>query len=155
MEFDATKEAVAIIHHIDGEGKNFKLLGPVFDPKLLMHPAVKKMVSKARPKMIALLRTKRYYSTRDMIKQFKAHLLCVLESCNAAIYHASDTALAPLNRVMNTSSRNWALTPIPPSGFTTWLRSGSEGISACLVYYTNAGLVWLTPGCWTCSPRST
>ena len=100
-EFDASKEACVVIHHIDGDGPNFKLLGPIFDPKLLMHPAVKKIMSKARPKMIALLKTKRYYSIRDMIIQFKTHLLCVLESSNAAVYHASDTALAPLRRIMD------------------------------------------------------
>jgi hypothetical protein len=101
VEFDPGKEAFAVIHHKEGEGPDFRLLGPVFDPKLLMHTAIKKVANRARPKMIALLKTKRFYTTKEMIIQFKTHLLCVLESCSAAIYHASESVLDPLNRVVN------------------------------------------------------
>ena len=99
VSFDAGKEEFVVIHHVFGEGGDFRLLGPVFDPKLRMHRAVQKVVGKARPKLHALLKTRRYYSTRDMVLQYKTHLLCVLEACTPAVYHASDTVLEPLDQV--------------------------------------------------------
>ena len=43
-----------------------------------------------------LLKTRRFYNKWDMVLQFKTHVLCVLESATAAVYHAADGALAPL-----------------------------------------------------------
>ena len=85
MEFDPGKEQLVVIHHKDGEGSDFRLLGPVFDTKLQMHSAVTSVVNKARPKTLALLQTRRFYSTWELITQFKTHVLCVLESCTAAV----------------------------------------------------------------------
>ena len=101
VSFDAGKEEFAVLHHQDGEGRDFRLLGPVFDAKLLMHSAVQKVVSKAKPKTQALLKLRRYYSTSDLVYQFKAHVLCVLKSCTAAVYHAASSVLRPLDRVLD------------------------------------------------------
>ena len=35
-----------MLYHREGEGPDFRLLGPVFDPKLLMHKAVQKVLAK-------------------------------------------------------------------------------------------------------------
>ena len=110
VEFDPTKEEFAVVHHREGEGPDFRLLGPVFDSKLLMHKAVQKVLGKARPKLQALLQTQRFYSTGAMVEQFETHLLCTLESCNAAIYHAADSVLEPLGHVQETFLRKVGLT---------------------------------------------
>ena len=101
VSFDAGKEEFAVVHHQHGEGRDFRLLGPVFDAKLLMHSAVQKLVSKAKPKTQALLKLRRFYSTSDLVYQFKTHVLCVLEGCTAAVYHAATSVLRPLDRVLD------------------------------------------------------
>ena len=110
VEFDPKKEEFAVLHHREGEGPDFRLLGPMFDPKLLMHKAVQKVLGKARPKVQALLQTRRFYSTGDMVRQFKTHILCILESCTAAIYHAADSILEPLDHVLETFVQEVGLT---------------------------------------------
>ena len=82
----------------------------MFDPKLLMHKAVQQVLGKARPKVQALLQTRRFYSTGDMVRQFKPHILCILESCTAAIYHAADSILEPLDHVLETFVQEVGLT---------------------------------------------
>ena len=90
---------MTILHHYYGEGNSFSLLGPVFDAKLTMNEAVQKLVKRARPKLKALLKTRPFFSDADLLLQFKAHVRSILESSIAAIYHASDTVLAPLDHV--------------------------------------------------------
>jgi hypothetical protein len=109
MAFDTSKEEFVVIHHVQGEGADFRLLGPVFDPKLQMHTAVQKLVHKARPKLQALLRTRRYYNTSDLVLQFKAHVLCVLESATPAVYHAAASVLEPLDHVLGSFLRQLEL----------------------------------------------
>ena len=109
VEFDPKKEELVVLHHRQGEGPEFRLLGPVFDPKLQMHTAVRKTVNKARPKLQALLHTRRFYSIGGLVKQFKTHLLCVLEAGTAAVYHAADSTLEPLDRVLFTFLRELEL----------------------------------------------
>ena len=99
VSFDAGKEEFTVTHHIKGQGEDFRLLGLVFDTKLLMHTAVQTLVGRARPKTQALLKTRRFYNTWDVVIQFKTHVLCVLESATAAVYHAADGVLAPLDGV--------------------------------------------------------
>ena len=109
VTFDSGKEELAVLHHLHGEGKDFRLLGPVFDTKLRMHSAVQKLLGKARPKVQALLKTRRFYSTANLVNQFKTHVLCVLESCTAAVYHAADTTLEPLDRVLTSFLKDLGL----------------------------------------------
>ena len=80
VSFDAGKEEFAVLHHVYGDGPSFRLLGPVFDVKLCMHDAVDKLVRKARPKIHAILKSRRYYSEKNMVIQFKTHVLSLLES---------------------------------------------------------------------------
>ena len=99
MKFDAGKEAFAVLHRRDGFGEDFKLLGTWFDTKLAMHTAVQKLVAVCGPKLTALLRTRGFYSTAELVAQFKAHLLGVVESRTAGLYHAATTVLAPLDNL--------------------------------------------------------
>ena len=49
VEFDPGKEEFGIIHHINGVGDDFRLLGPIIDCKLSMRTAINKIVQKAHP----------------------------------------------------------------------------------------------------------
>ena len=60
---------------------------------------VEAIIQRARPKCKALLRTRSFYNTVDMILQFKTHILGILESNIGGIYHATSTVLAPLDRI--------------------------------------------------------
>jgi len=109
--FDLAKEAFVILHRVDNYGEPFRLLGAHFDTQLRMHEAIEKLVSKTAPKLTALLRGRRYHTMADMINQYKAHILCILESISAAIFHACDTGLERLDRVQNRFLREMELSP--------------------------------------------
>ena len=100
--FDAGKEHFVIVHPTSGVGEDFKLLGLVFDHKLRMDSGVEAILKRARPKSQMLLRSRPYYSDTDMMLQFKTHILGILESNIGGIYHATQTVLAPLDRVVTT-----------------------------------------------------
>ena len=67
-----------------------------------MVAAVDATLQRARPKCQALMRTRSFYNTADMLLQFKTHILGILESNIGGIYHATSTVLAPLDRVATT-----------------------------------------------------
>ena len=99
--FDPTKEEFAVLHHVHGSGPDFRLLGPTIDAKLVMREAVGKVVRTTRPKLRSMLRSRRFYPTADLVLQFKAHILSRVESVTSAVYHASSTVLAPLDRLLD------------------------------------------------------
>ena len=99
VTFDASKEHIIIIHPTSGEGDTIKQLGCLIDMKLTMIPAIDHIVNVARPKIKAMLRTRGTYNIKDMIQQYKTHIWGFTEHHNGAIYHASGTALAKLDRL--------------------------------------------------------
>ena len=74
VTFEASKESCAVIHHTFGEGEPFKILGCVFDVRLTMEIEIQRILSMARPKIMALLRTVHIYSIENMIGKFKTHI---------------------------------------------------------------------------------
>lgn len=99
VEFDPSKEAFVILHRTQNYGDTFKLLGTLVDTKLVMQDAVEAIFAKAFPKLKALLRTSRFLTKRDMITQYKSHILCILECFTPAIYHASNSVLIRLDDI--------------------------------------------------------
>ena len=89
VAFDAGKEHLVIIHPLLGEGDDFKLLGCLFDCKLIMRQAIEKILSQARPKISAILRTRQHYSEADLIGQFKTHVWGIIEQNSGAIFHVA------------------------------------------------------------------
>ena len=74
VTFDPGKEHLVIMHPSLGYGAAFRLLGCTMDTDLRMHSAIEELMSKIRPKITAILRTRAYYSTLDLIGQFKTHI---------------------------------------------------------------------------------
>jgi len=95
--FDASKEKQAIVHPRDGEGESFKLLGNIIDPKLTMDQAVQHILSKDRPKITAMLRTRGKYSHADMFMQYKTHIWGHAEYQNGCIAHAAPSTLLKID----------------------------------------------------------
>ena len=107
VEFDPSKEAFNVLHPLNGHGDTFKLLGLMIDVRLNMQEAIQAILKKARPKLQALMRTRAYYNYVDMFLQYKTHVLGLLESNIGGIYHATNTALAPLDRLQTTFVHNF------------------------------------------------
>ena len=80
-----------------GEGPNFRLLGVPFDNALSMRDAVAELVGEASWKMASILRTARFFTDGELVNLYKSQLLSYLEYRTAAIYHACNTVLAPLD----------------------------------------------------------
>ena len=93
IAFDPSKEHPLIIHPIHGDGDAVKLLGYLIDAELIMRQCVDALLSRARPKIKAILRTRRHYSVKDLIGQFKTHVWGLLEYQTGAYFHASSYLL--------------------------------------------------------------
>jgi len=94
VTFDAAKEHMIVLHPVHAHGDPFKLLGLLVDTKLLMRNAVDAMLTKIRPRIKALLRTRSHYSAASLIDQFKAHIWGLMEAHSGGIFHAATSILA-------------------------------------------------------------
>ena len=101
MVFEPDKEFMAILHPRTGIGEDFKLLGCLFDVELRMESAIDKIAGKIRPKLKSLLRTRAFYMRDDLIIQYKAHILSLLEVHTGAIFHAFDSLLQRLDKIQD------------------------------------------------------
>ena len=78
-------------------GEPFELLGVLFDAALTMGKAVDDLVAKCRYKIWTLRRSWRYYCVSGLILLWKSKVLSFIEYRSAALYHAADTVLRPLD----------------------------------------------------------
>ena len=101
VTFDGDKEHINILHPLHGQGESFRLLGCPIDVKLTMAEAVDLVVARARPKIKALLRSRAFYSLPDLIIQFKTHIWGLIEYSHGCIMHASESALARVERLQS------------------------------------------------------
>ena len=99
VEFDPSKEHMAILDLSSPSGNALKLLGIVFDTKLQMGEAVGNCVHEASWRLRTVLQTRRFFSTRDLIIHYKTHILSYIEYRTPGISHAATTVLAPLDRL--------------------------------------------------------
>ncbi len=97
VTFDPTKEEFKVIHPTLGEGGIFRLLGVQVDPKLAMDAEIEKILKKVKPKITAILRVASLYSVRDLVLQYKAHVLCDFEFSTGAIFHVGKSKLHKLD----------------------------------------------------------
>ena len=93
VSFDATKEHMIVMHPSENHGCSYKLLGCMIDVDLRMHSAVEQVLSKIRPKITAILRTRAYYDIPDLILQFKTHIWSLIEVNIGGYFHAAPSLL--------------------------------------------------------------
>ena len=108
--FEGSKESMHVLARRNAEGENFKVLGVNFDCQLLMRDAVHELVVEAGWKLRTLVRSGRYFTSRQLIGLYKAHLLSYLEYRTSAIYHAATSALAALDNVQSRFLRDAGVT---------------------------------------------
>ena len=86
------------------------MLGVEWDPKLLMHDAVSNLVRETRWKVLRLLTSRRYFTVTQLVTLYKSHVLGFVEYRTPALYHASLSVLAPLDRLQEWFLRDLGLT---------------------------------------------
>ena len=99
VSFDATKEHLVVMHPTECHGLPFKLLGIMIDLDLRMHTAIDQLVAKIRLKSTAILRTRAYYTIRELIQQYKTHVWCLVELHCGGYFHAATTLLDKVDQV--------------------------------------------------------
>ena len=99
VAFDPSKEYLVVMHPSEFHGEPFRLLGCLIDLDLRMHSAVDQLLSQIRPKSTAILRTQAYYSTAELIMQYKTHIWSLTEFNCGAYFHAATTLLEKIDQV--------------------------------------------------------
>ena len=110
VSFDPGKEHLVILHPLHGDGDAFRLLGCQIDVKLIMDKAIEKILSQVKPKVQAILRTRRHYENHDLISQFKTHVWSLLEMHSGGIFHASDYLLEKMDAIQPRFLRDLGIT---------------------------------------------
>ena len=99
VSFDASKEHMVVLHPTENHGQAFKLLGCMIDVDLRMHSAMDQLLSKIRPKTTAILHTRAYYDTSELILQFKTHVWSLIEMNIGGYFHAAASLLEKIDDV--------------------------------------------------------
>ena len=108
--FDAGKESFHGIHRGKHFGDSFKILGVLFDTQLTMDEAAREVAREAGWRLKTLLRCRRFYSTPQIVKLYKAQILSFIESGTPALHHASMSVLDAIDRVQRRFLREIGLT---------------------------------------------
>ena len=110
VKFDAIKESFHIVSRTSPYGEPFKILGIMFDAKLLMHEAIRGTTTEATWRLRTLLKTRRFHDVKNIIVLFKQHVLSFIESRTPGIAHAATTVLQPLDNVLKRFLREIGVT---------------------------------------------
>ena len=76
-----------MLHRTQPEGEDFRMLGVLWDTKLSMQAECEEVGKRAFAKVRSLLKLRRYYSTAQLVAQYKTHVLPALEFPIPAVYH--------------------------------------------------------------------
>ena len=76
-----------------------------------MQIAVESILKKARPKVMALLRTRGLYNHADMLGQYKTHIWSYVEYHNGIIMHAAPSVVKRLDDMQHSFLREMHLLP--------------------------------------------
>ena len=82
-----------IIHPVQGEGMDFRVLGSLIDVKFSMSPAVQDILDRARPKTKSFLHTRGIYNQTQMLDQYKTHVWDLIKYHNVVLLHACASQL--------------------------------------------------------------
>ena len=99
VAFEPSKESLQVLSKHDPCGAGFVKLGVNFDVKLCMQGEVDDLVGQCAWRVSQLLRGGRFFSSEELVFLYKQHVLSRIEYRTAAVYHAADTVLAPLDAV--------------------------------------------------------
>ena len=110
--FDPTKESFHLLHRRLGSEGEFKILGVMFDTQLLMHGAARQVATEAGWRLQQLLKTRRYFTTPELVHLYKAQVLSYVENSTPGTYHAAVSVLDCVDRVQRRLLRELGLTEL-------------------------------------------
>ncbi len=110
--FDPGKESFHAIHRTRSFGDDFKILGVLYDCQLTMSSAIREIAKEAGWKVKTLLRCRRFYCQRELVKLYKAQVLSFIESRTPAIHHAAPSVLDSVDRVQRRFLREVGLSEV-------------------------------------------
>ena len=99
VEFEPSKESLHILCRKKPVGGNFKILGILFDTKLVMFKAIVCIVAEASARIKMIRSVRNFYQTSELIALYKSHVLSFLESGVPAYYHARSSILKLVDEV--------------------------------------------------------
>jgi len=111
VQFDAGKESFHILHRRRPKGESFKIMGILWDTKLTMLAECQEVAARAGWKLKTLLRTRRFYTTSELVILYKSHVLPVLEFPTPAVFHAASSVFELLDKVQGRFLCEVGLTP--------------------------------------------
>ena len=111
VSFKPSKEHMVVLHPSENHGAPSKLLGCMVDVDLRMHSAVDQLLSKIRPKITAILRTRGYYSTAELVLQFKTHIWGLIKANVGGYFHAASSLLQKIDDAQNRFLHELGLSP--------------------------------------------
>ena len=97
VSFEPSKESFHTLDRKTPVGDCFLILGVMFDPKLQMIDAVERLTREAGWRMRAVLRCRRFYDARSLVRLYKCHVLSFLEAASPAYAHAAQSVLKPID----------------------------------------------------------
>ena len=106
MRFDPGKEHKLILDPHEPIGPTVKLLGILIDPDLRMISAINDCAQEASWRLRTLLRSRRFFSDRQILLHFKSHVLSYIEYRTPGIFHATTTALRPVDHILSSLLHN-------------------------------------------------
>ena len=110
VTFDAGKESFHVLHRTQAQGNDFRILGCTYDCKLTMAAACRATAQEGRWRLKTVLRSRRYFTTTQLVTLYKSHVLSYLESSTGAFYHAAPTHLGLIDHVQEVLLRELGLT---------------------------------------------
>ena len=97
--FDPGKEEFVFIRRRDAIGSDFTLLEVSFDPQLTMRNGARKIATEAGWRLKAILRAQRYFSTPELVRLYKAHVLPYIESGTPGFFNAAASNLECIDKI--------------------------------------------------------
>ena len=112
IEFEPTKESVHVMARTGGTDGFFPMLGAKFDSQLLMRDTLQDMATGASWRLRNLLKSRRFFTTPELVFHYKAQVVSYLESITSTVYHCCDTSLREVEGVQGRFLRDVNLEPI-------------------------------------------
>ena len=110
--FDPGKESFHILPRTLHHGDNFKVLGCLFGSQLCMLETARHVATEAGWRLKNLLRVKRFFTTPEVVRLYKAQILSYVESSTPALYHAAPSTLDRIDRVQRRFLRELGLSEL-------------------------------------------
>lgn len=76
VRFDPLKESKHVLSRVEPHGSSFKILGILFDSKLLMEECVRETVTACNWKIRMIVRTMKFHTDAELVGLYKADIYC-------------------------------------------------------------------------------